>query len=44
VKICLLMLGKTRRAELRAVIDDYVKRIATPAPPSKNSTWTVLQQ
>jgi len=28
VKIRLLMLGKTRRAELRAVIDDYVKRIA----------------
>jgi 23S rRNA (pseudouridine1915-N3)-methyltransferase len=27
VKIRLLMLGKTRRAELRAVIDDYVKRI-----------------
>jgi 23S rRNA (pseudouridine1915-N3)-methyltransferase len=28
VKIRLLMLGKTRRAELRAVIDDYVKRIS----------------
>lgn len=27
MKIRLLMLGKTRRAELRAVIDDYVKRI-----------------
>jgi 23S rRNA (pseudouridine1915-N3)-methyltransferase len=27
VKIRLLMLGKTRRAELRVVIDDYVKRI-----------------
>jgi len=27
VKIRLLMLGKTRRAELRAVIDDYVKRV-----------------
>jgi 23S rRNA (pseudouridine1915-N3)-methyltransferase len=28
VKIRLLMLGKTRRAELRAVIEDYVKRIS----------------
>jgi len=28
VKIRLLMLGKTRRAELRAVIDDYVKRVS----------------
>jgi len=27
VKIRLLMLGKTRRAELRAVLDDYVKRV-----------------
>ncbi|HEY2544895.1 MAG TPA: 23S rRNA (pseudouridine(1915)-N(3))-methyltransferase RlmH [Candidatus Acidoferrum sp.] len=27
MKIRLLMLGKTRRTELRAVIDDYVKRI-----------------
>jgi 23S rRNA (pseudouridine1915-N3)-methyltransferase len=27
MRICLLMLGKTRRPELRAVIDDYVKRI-----------------
>jgi 23S rRNA (pseudouridine1915-N3)-methyltransferase len=27
VKIRLLMLGKTRRSELRPVIDDYVKRI-----------------
>ena len=26
------MLGKTRRAELRAVIDDYVKRIGRHAP------------
>jgi 23S rRNA (pseudouridine1915-N3)-methyltransferase len=32
VKICLLMLGKTRRAELRAVIDDYVKRVSRHAP------------
>jgi 23S rRNA (pseudouridine1915-N3)-methyltransferase len=31
VKIRLLMLGKTRRAELRAVIDDYVKRISHSA-------------
>jgi 23S rRNA (pseudouridine1915-N3)-methyltransferase len=32
VKICLLMLGKTRRAEMRAVIDDYVKRISRHSP------------
>ena len=32
MKIRLLMLGKTRRAELRAVIDDYVKRIGRHAP------------
>jgi 23S rRNA (pseudouridine1915-N3)-methyltransferase len=27
VRIRLLMLGKTRRAELRVVLDDYVKRV-----------------
>jgi 23S rRNA (pseudouridine1915-N3)-methyltransferase len=27
MRICLLMLGKTRRPELRAVLEDYVKRI-----------------
>jgi 23S rRNA (pseudouridine1915-N3)-methyltransferase len=32
VKIRLLMLGKTRRAELREVIDDYVKRIGRQSP------------
>jgi 23S rRNA (pseudouridine1915-N3)-methyltransferase len=32
VKIRLLMLGKTRRAEMRAVIDDYTKRIGRQAP------------
>jgi 23S rRNA (pseudouridine1915-N3)-methyltransferase len=32
VKIRLLMLGKTRRAELRAVIEDYVKRIGRHSP------------
>ncbi|MGB8474678.1 MAG: 23S rRNA (pseudouridine(1915)-N(3))-methyltransferase RlmH [Candidatus Acidiferrum sp.] len=32
MKIRLLMLGKTRRAELRAVIDDYVKRISRSSP------------
>jgi 23S rRNA (pseudouridine1915-N3)-methyltransferase len=32
VKIRLLMLGKTRRAEMRAVIDDYVKRIGRQSP------------
>jgi 23S rRNA (pseudouridine1915-N3)-methyltransferase len=28
MRICLVMLGKTRRAEMRAVIDDYVKRVS----------------
>jgi 23S rRNA (pseudouridine1915-N3)-methyltransferase len=32
MKIRLLMLGKTRRAELRAGIDDYVKRISHSCP------------
>ena len=32
MKIRLLMLGKTRRAELRAVIDDYVKRVGRHSP------------
>jgi 23S rRNA (pseudouridine1915-N3)-methyltransferase len=32
MRICLLMLGKTRRPELRAVLDDYVKRIHHHAP------------
>jgi 23S rRNA (pseudouridine1915-N3)-methyltransferase len=32
VKIRLLMLGKTRRAEMRVVIDDYVKRIGRHSP------------
>ncbi|MGC1484641.1 MAG: 23S rRNA (pseudouridine(1915)-N(3))-methyltransferase RlmH [Candidatus Acidiferrum sp.] len=32
MKVRLLMLGKTRRAELRAVIDDYMKRIGRHAP------------
>jgi len=32
MKIRLLMLGKTRRAELRAAIDDYVKRISRSNP------------
>ena len=32
MKIRLVMLGKTRRAEMRAVIDDYVKRIGRQAP------------
>lgn len=32
MKIRLLMLGKTRRAEMRAVIDDYVKRVGRQAP------------
>ena len=32
MKICLLMLGKTRRQELSAVLEDYVKRISRSAP------------
>jgi len=28
MKLLLLMLGKTRRAEVRAIIDDYVRRIS----------------
>lgn len=32
MKIRLLMLGKTRRAELRTVLDDYVKRVGRYAP------------
>ncbi len=32
MKIRLLMLGKTRRPEVRAVLDDYVKRIGHHSP------------
>ena len=32
MKIRLLMLGKTRRGEVRAVIDDYVKRVSRSCP------------
>jgi len=32
VKLRLLMLGKTRRPEMRAVLDDYVKRIGRWCP------------
>jgi len=32
MRLRLVMLGKTRRPELRAVIDDYVKRIRRYAP------------
>lgn len=32
MKIRLLMLGKTRRSELRALLDDYVKRICRHVP------------
>jgi 23S rRNA (pseudouridine1915-N3)-methyltransferase len=32
VKIRLLMLGKTRRTEMRAVIEDYVKRVSRHSP------------
>jgi 23S rRNA (pseudouridine1915-N3)-methyltransferase len=32
MKICLLMLGKTRRPEMVAALDDYVKRISRSCP------------
>jgi 23S rRNA (pseudouridine1915-N3)-methyltransferase len=32
VKLRLLMLGKTRRPEMRAILDDYVKRISRSCP------------
>jgi len=32
VKICLLMLGKTRRPEINAMLQDYVKRISRCCP------------
>jgi 23S rRNA (pseudouridine1915-N3)-methyltransferase len=32
MRIRLLMLGKTRRPELRAILDDYVKRISRSSP------------
>lgn len=32
MRIRLLMLGKTRRPELRAVLDDYIKRIGRACP------------
>jgi 23S rRNA (pseudouridine1915-N3)-methyltransferase len=36
MKIRLLMLGKTRRPELRAVLEDYVKRIGRHSPIEVN--------
>jgi len=36
MRLRLLMLGKTRRPELRAVFDDYVKRISRSAPVEVN--------
>ena len=32
MRIRLLMLGKTRRPELRAVLEDYVKRVSRHVP------------
>jgi 23S rRNA (pseudouridine1915-N3)-methyltransferase len=32
MKICLLMLGKTRRSEMTAALGDYVKRISRSCP------------
>jgi 23S rRNA (pseudouridine1915-N3)-methyltransferase len=36
MRLRLLMLGKTRRSELRAVLDDYVKRISRSVPVEVN--------
>jgi 23S rRNA (pseudouridine1915-N3)-methyltransferase len=36
MKLRLLMLGKTRRPELRAVFDDYLKRISRSCPIEVN--------
>jgi 23S rRNA (pseudouridine1915-N3)-methyltransferase len=36
MRLRILMLGKTRRPELRAVFDDYVKRIARSCPIEAN--------
>jgi 23S rRNA (pseudouridine1915-N3)-methyltransferase len=36
VRLRLLMLGKTRRPELRAALDDYVKRISRAVPIEVN--------
>jgi 23S rRNA (pseudouridine1915-N3)-methyltransferase len=36
MRLRLIMLGKTRRPELRAVFDDYVKRIARSVPIEVN--------
>jgi len=36
MRLRLLMLGKTRRSELRAVFDDYVKRISRSVPVEVN--------
>jgi 23S rRNA (pseudouridine1915-N3)-methyltransferase len=36
MRIRLLMLGKTRRAELRAILDDYVRRISRSCPVEVN--------
>src|ERR1043166_746832 len=32
MRLRLLMLGKTRRPELRAILDDYIKRIGRSCP------------
>lgn len=32
MRLLLIMLGKTRRPELRAILDDYVKRISRSCP------------
>jgi 23S rRNA (pseudouridine1915-N3)-methyltransferase len=32
MRLCLILLGKTRRPELRALFDDYIKRIARSCP------------
>lgn len=41
MKIRLLMLGKTRRPEMRAVLDDYVKRVGRQLPIEVNEVRDV---
>jgi len=36
MRLRLLMLGKTRRPEIRAIFDDYIKRIGRSAPVEVN--------
>src|SRR5258708_35789803 len=42
MRIRLLMLGKTRRPEMRAILDDYVKRISRSCPVEITEVRDVL--